>query len=935
MKIRVSSIFLIFINSILSVGAQVSVDLPVNNSVFQRNSSNLATIYIGGAYQSSIVTSIQSRLVTPGTSSPVSGFDWTIIEANPTKGKYFGQLNSVPAGWYILEIRSVNTGSVLSSTSISRIGVGDVYLISGQSNAAGWAGVPVPNDFTEKNITQNAYQGCGATIPSFPSLSAITNTHKLSVTGESSWTYGKLGKLLSDNLNIPVAFFNGATSGASIENWLSSSNGSPTVHSFTGQQFCIGNANAIGSPYNIFNKVLNYYPSLFGVRALIWQQGESDTHLNTSSANYQSRLTSFISKTRTDFGATIPWMVARSSYYNHKTSANVIIGQNNVIGSVSQVFPGPVTDEDTLSGDRYDEVHFGTSGLIKFANKLYNAITAGSFLSSSTPISSKVVPQTNLNITNGVITLSVPSGYSSYKWVSGNNFTSPSLGTTNTFVTSSGTYRCYMTDGNGNITISQSINADNILAQQTISTTFVDSLYLSIYTPYSMVNGLGPVSFNQSVGSSGDGDGSLMEINGISYTKGIGTHSGSETVYKMPTGFSSRFKASIGIDDDSFSGASVKFKVYGENTLLYTSAILTHVSNAVNIDINIAGYSSIKLVVENSGGTAAANQANWANARIIYDKPKDLTLSLLSTKCLELSWTAANDLNGIVSYKLYKNDTLQATIPTGILTYKFDSLSRNISYTLSVKAVDANGFETTKIDTTVSTLTPSITYNANNQICIGDNVTPALAPSGGVFRIVNKPDSVAMTLNQTTGELNLSTDGFVLLRYVWEDGSACKDSASFYVGAIEKPSPPNISTSTNILINKGQSISFSSTACVSPYVLEWQNASTASTLMASPTDTSSYFAFCKNSNCYSGTSNTIKVNVIPDCPNSFTLVSSLDDINYGSSSFNFFASTSIKASHKIFNPSGAIFKAGQKITLNPGFEIKAGSVFSATIGGCP
>ncbi|WP_341225444.1 NPCBM/NEW2 domain-containing protein [uncultured Arcticibacterium sp.] len=938
MRSTVLKVILVFLVTQLSAFSQISLDLPINKSVFQRNNSNQAKLYIAGTYQNPVVTSIQARLVTPGTSTPISGFDWQIIKSNPSKGQFQGQLNNVPAGWYTLQVRLVNTSTVLSSSNVDRVGVGDVYLISGQSNAAGQLTSEVLplTDFSEKSLAHNQYQGCGATFPNFADLSPITQTHKISGTGESSWAYSRLGRLIAENLNIPVAFFNGAASGTSIENWVASSNGNATTHPFLpGQQYCNGQPNAIGSPYNIFDKPLKYYPAIYGVRALIWQQGESDNFLNTSNANYSSRLTTFINKTRTEIGSTLPWMVCRSSFIDNTVDVNIINAQNSVINTVSQVFAGPTTDSYVAAGDRIDNVHFDTQGVSKFADGLYNSITVGNFLTSSTPIPSKVVPELSISILNGSVTLSAPGGYSSYKWVPGNNINANALGTSASFSSSSGTYRCYLTDANGNITMSQAVNVNNILSQQSLSSTFVDSLYLSSYTPFSIQNGLGPVAFDQSAGATlNEGDGSTMEINGISFSKGIGTHSGSELVYKMKTGFHSRFKASIGIDDDSFSNANVIFKVYGENTLLYTSPSLTHLSNALQIDVNIAGYSSIKLVVENNGGNISANQADWANARIIFDKPKNFTVSKFFPLCVELNWSADTDMNGIANYQIFKDDNLLTTVPAGTLNYTFTGLNESTSYKLSVKAIDIYGYQSPKVDTSI--VTPQIFINyPSSQVCIGSLILPDYSPKGGTFSINNKPDSVTFSLDQNTGEILFGSDGFVQIKYIWGAGTSCEGFRTFYLGGLLKPNAPTIANIADSLINKGSSLTFNASACSGSYTLEWQNQSTNSSITVSPNDTTSYYAFCKNSTCYSDTSNIVKVKVIPDCPNSFSLVSTKDNLNYGSKSFYFNAAQTISATNKLINPTGASFKAGKNIKLNPGFEIKAGSVFSATIGGCP
>lgn len=931
MKNKVLIVILVFLVTQLSAFSQISIDLPINKSVFQRNNSNQADLYIAGTYQNSVVTSVQARLVLPGTSTPISGFDWQIIKSNPSKGQFHGQLTSVPAGWYTLEVRLVNTGSVLSISNVDRIGIGDVYLISGQSNAAGVDTVTVPINYNEKVLSHNNYQGCFASYPNFAQLSPINTGHKISVTGESPWAYSRLGNLIETNLGIPVAFFNGGASGTSIENWLTSSNGGATNHPFTNAQYC----NSVGAPYNIFNKALKYYPNIYGVRALIWHQGESDTFLNTSQADYTNKLSSFIAKTRTDFGSTIPWMVSRASYYEGNTSVNVTNAQNALINGANQVFAGPITDSYT-SSDRVDNIHFNNSGVIEFADDLYNSITVGNFLNSSIPIPSKQLPELSVTVLNGSVTLNAPGGYSAYKWVPGNDINASALGTSASFSSSSGTYRCYLTDVNGNITMTQAVNVNNILSQQSLSSTFVDSLYLSNYTPYSIQNGLGPVAFDQSAGSTiSESDGSSMEINGLAYDKGIGTHSGSEIVYKMKTGFHSRLKASIGIDDDSFANASAIFKVYGENTLLYTSPTLTHLSDVLEIDVNIAGYSSIKLVVENDGGSVSANQANWAAARIIFDKSKNLSIPRRYRYCIELNWEADNDANGIASYQVFKDDVLQATVPSGTLNYTYSNLNQSTSYKLSIKAIDIYGYETPKVDTTVSTITFSILYSPNSQVCIGANILPDVQPEGGYFKINNKPDSVTFALTPSTGSVLFGSDGFVRLLYIWGEGTECADSSYFFLGGLVKPNAPTISNALDILINKGSSLTFNASACSGDYSLEWYDQSTSPSITVSPTDTTSYYAFCKNSSCYSDTSNIVKVKVIPDCPNSFSLVSTTDDLSYGAKSFYFNASQTINAANMLTNPTGATFTAGESIKLNPGFEIKPGSVFSATIGGCP
>jgi hypothetical protein len=937
----------LFLFLFISLGsiAQVTIDLPVNKSVFQRNTLNKASIYIAGSYSNSIITSVQARLVTPtpGTSTPINGFNWTIIDKGPTKGKYFGSLVEVPAGWYTLEVRIVKNGTTLSSTSLSRVGIGDVYLAFGQSNAQGLSGSggTTPGSTSGKVVTHNFLAICNDIIPPFPSMQDITSSSTLGQTGESSWIYGRLGDNLVADQSVPVAIFNAASLGASVDNFVTSSNGAPAYHFLTGNQFCQGfnGGNGLGSPYAVFKKNIRYYNSLFGIRAILWHQGETDTYQSTSQIDYTNRLNSLIAKTRTDFGQTMPWLVSRASYINTGTSANVINGQNAVISSGTQVFNGPSTDDILAGPDRSDQVHFSDAGIVEVADKWSNIMTTDiyndstqSFFDISTPIPAKSVPNVLVSINGSNVTLTAPGTYSSYKWVNGNDFQSTQVGTGISYTASSGTYRCYMLDANENVSVSQAFNIANILSQQNNTFSYADSVYLSDQIPYSITNGLGPISLNQSVGLSGDGDGSAILMKTVSFTKGIGVHSGSEVVYKMPSRLHKYFKATIGVNDNVTANSSVVYKVYGESTLLYTSPTITNVTANTNIQVDIAGYSTLKLVVENSGGILDSNQVNWANARIIFDKPAGLNATNLLAKCFNINWLSHNDQKGIASYQIFKNGVLEGTAPSGTLTYQLTGLNQNTMYTIGVKSIDNLGNITSLVTSQITTAIGDINYPQSNVLCVGIATLPLLSsPNNGTFSITYGGDKGI--INPVTGAVTFSAEGLLQVNYQWGNGD-CSGQVFIYLNGVNKVAPPSITSSIN-LANTTDSVTFTSTACTSPAALKWSNNMTVNPIKITLSDTTVFYALCDNSNCLSDTSNKVTVKVIPNCKSIFNLTSVSSDLDYGAKSFKFNASQKIIASNKIINPTGAIFKAAQNIELKPGFEVRPGSVFSATIGGCP
>ena len=136
---------------------------------------------------------------------------------------------------------------------------------------------------------------------------------------------------------------------------------------------------------------------------------------------------SLIEYTRTDFGKDVNWVVSRASYINGATSANVILAQDSVINVANKVFAGPSTDAVIgFKRETIEDVHFINSGLIDVAGKWSSALVLDNYTSNtesfydlSVPYESNATPEIEVSITGNSVTLTAPSGYSSYKWVNG------------------------------------------------------------------------------------------------------------------------------------------------------------------------------------------------------------------------------------------------------------------------------------------------------------------------------------------------------------------------------------------------------------------------------------------------------------------------------------------------------------------------------------
>jgi hypothetical protein len=133
-------------------------------------------------------------------------------------------------------------------------------------------------------------------------------------------------------------------------------------------------------------------------------------------------------------------------------------------------------------------------------------------------------------------------------------------------------------------------------------------------------NGFGPFEKDQSNGEAGAGDGAPLTIEGTTYAKGFGVHSrasGLASINLPLDGNCTRFRASVGVDDEVDVFGSVVFTVaeLGGATL-FTSPTLTGTSVATAVDVDVTGIATLVLSVANGGDDNAFDHANWGAARL-------------------------------------------------------------------------------------------------------------------------------------------------------------------------------------------------------------------------------------------------------------------------------------------------------------------------------
>lgn len=417
----------------LSAPAQISVFYPLENCVFQRDLNNRSNIYISGGF-SEFLDAIEVKLI-PVRSGWGQESDWVNIQSHPRNGYYAGSIEWT-AGWYRLEIRGKAGDTVVGTASVNKVGIGEVFVIAGQSNAQGFPGhnAPSANDERVIRANYNGTEGPNQPFP-YPGFSRIQSEDIISPRGKSSWFWGKLGDVLTSRLNVPVLFYNVAWEGSAVKAWKESINGTGWSVYVDGLPF-----EPNGMPYGNLRHTMQEYVAVTGVRAILWMQGESDNDVGTSRSAYYSSLETIINQTRNEFRRNLSWVVARISYtYRAGVGTQIIAAQNDIINNIPNVFPGPETDNIQIP--RPDGYHLLNEGFALAADAWAGYLN-DRFFSGSVPHSAKPPVALNFSCQNNAMIISAEDGYQNYRWNTGNSNREVAVG--------SGVFQVSATDSDGN-----------------------------------------------------------------------------------------------------------------------------------------------------------------------------------------------------------------------------------------------------------------------------------------------------------------------------------------------------------------------------------------------------------------------------------------------------------------------------------------------------
>lgn len=400
--------FLLFENTGIS---QIKLTYPVEREVFQRQNNNTGYINIAGSI-SSDTDYLLARLLPVYAGSGVET-QWKRIANGPFNGTFTAKISGT-GGWYKLEIVSYKNGQQTDYAAINKVGIGEVFIVSGQSNAEGsltYEGSQIGSK--EDRISVINYQDILMREELLPfEFTTLDDYNKIGPYNPLPWFWGRLAEKIVKEYNVPVSIFGCANGGTSSAMWFNSMNGEDLTQS---NNVIIKFA---GSPYQIIARTLQNYISRTGARAILWQQGESDYY--TSPFDYYNRIKDVSLKTSEVIDSKMSWIIAIAS--RTPGASDIAYAQQLLINTQDHIYQGPNTDEIFGSQYRYDGIHFHKEGLNKVADAWFNAIKNGKLLSNISPVAPKDLINLNISCINPDtknLSFSTSGSYDTYSWSEG------------------------------------------------------------------------------------------------------------------------------------------------------------------------------------------------------------------------------------------------------------------------------------------------------------------------------------------------------------------------------------------------------------------------------------------------------------------------------------------------------------------------------------
>ena len=244
-------------------------------------------------------------------------------------------------------------------TAVPRFGVGDLFLLAGQSNATntGTGRQPGVNDRVAMFDGERWWRAAD------PMVGVQDRSRE-----GSPWPV--FGDLIQRATGVPVGL-------ASV------GHGNTLMADWHPRRLPVS-AHLDSSRYPALRRRLQ---ALGGARGILWHQGESDAQEGTGTDSYVQNFKDLRQALAVDTGMDVPWVVARTSFLpglEPDAMAAVRRAQES-LWYEGLALEGPTTDDMQGSLRARDGIHFSTSGLRMHGERWYAAVWAALYGDTAAP----------------------------------------------------------------------------------------------------------------------------------------------------------------------------------------------------------------------------------------------------------------------------------------------------------------------------------------------------------------------------------------------------------------------------------------------------------------------------------------------------------------------------------------------------------------------
>ena len=354
-----------------ALGAPLVLTSPMDYQVFQRETQAFGKVRVSGQVPAEC-DRVEARLQGP----------WVEVPLDPASHTFRSDLRVPSGGFYSLTVRAMHAGKIVAEVTVPHVGVGEVFVIAGQSNATNYG----EQKQQTKSGMVSAFNGDSWQLANDPQPGVQDGSKNGSF-------IPAFGDALSEKLRVPIGVACVGHGSTSVRQWLPKGGHfrvQPTMARFV-IPVGAGEWESNGRLFDgMMQRILRLGPA--GFRALLWHQGESDAHQqpehDIGGEEYGRLMREVIASSRRIAGRDFPWFVAQVSYHTpDDPSCEPIREAQRSLWKDGVALEGPDTDQ--LTGDNRQNqgmgVHFSDRGL-QAHGKLW-AEKVGAWLNSLTEFS--------------------------------------------------------------------------------------------------------------------------------------------------------------------------------------------------------------------------------------------------------------------------------------------------------------------------------------------------------------------------------------------------------------------------------------------------------------------------------------------------------------------------------------------------------------------